>query len=85
MSMIKKSITVTDEQADWIQGQIASGHYGSDSEVIRDAIRDKQLRVAEMDFIRAKLIRAEQGGFVDTTPEAMLANFKEKARHDGKL
>lgn len=84
--MVKKSITVTDEQADWIQVQIASGHYGSDSEVIRDAIRDKQLRVAETDFIRAKLIRAEQSGFVDTsTPEAMLAKFKEKAHRDGKL
>lgn len=85
MSMIKKSITVTDEQADWIQTQIATGHYGSDSEVIRDALRDKQLRMAEIDFIRAKLIQAEQGGFVDSSPEETLASFKDKARRDGKL
>lgn len=85
MSMVKKSITVTDEQADWIQAQIATGHYGSDSEVIRDALRDKQTRLAELEFIRAKLLRAEQGGFTDLTASEMLAGFKEKAHSDGKL
>ncbi|MDB3935482.1 type II toxin-antitoxin system ParD family antitoxin [Granulosicoccus sp.] len=85
MSMVKKSITVTDEQAEWIQAQIATGHYGSDSEVIRDALRDKQNRIAEIDYIREKLIKAEQGGFTDETPEQILAGFKESARIDGKL
>ena len=85
MSMIKKSITVTDEQAEWIQAQIATGNYGSDSEVIRDALRDKQNRIAEIEFIRAKLIKAEQSGFTDKTPEQILAGFKEKAHSDGKL
>ena len=83
--MVKKSITVTDEQAEWIQAQIATGHYGSDSEVIRDALRDKQNRIAEIDYIRQKLIKAEQGGFTDETPEQILAGFKESARIDGKL
>ena len=85
MSMVKKSITVTDEQAEWIQAQIASGHYGSDSEVIRDALRDKQNRIAEINYIREKLIKAEQCGFTDQTPEQILAGFKESARNDGKL
>ena len=85
MSMVKKSITVTDEQAEWIQAQIATGHYGSDSEVIRDALRDKQNRLAEIEYIREKLIKAEQSGFVDETPEQILAGFKERAKIDGKL
>ena len=83
--MVKKSITVTDEQAEWIQAQIATGHYGSDSEVIRDALRDKQNRLAEIEYIREKLIKAEQSGFVDETPEQILAGFKERAKIDGKL
>ena len=36
MSMIKKTITVTDQQEAWIKSRIASGHYGNDSEFIRD-------------------------------------------------
>ena len=83
--MVKKSITVTDEQTEWIQAQTATGHYGSDSEVIRDALRDKQNRIAEIDYIREKLIKSEQSEFSDETPEQILAGFRESARIDGKL
>jgi antitoxin ParD1/3/4 len=85
MAMIKKSITVTDQQESWIQAQMATGHYGTDSELIREALREKQMRLAEIDIIRAKLIAAEQSGFIDKTPDEMLAGFKAKARKDGIL
>jgi len=85
MPMVKKSITVTDRQESWIQAQMATGHYATDSELIREALREKEMRTAENEYIRAKLIRAEQSGFVDKTPEEMLDGFKEKARQDGKL
>ena len=68
MSMIKKSITVTDQQDAFIQAQIASGHYASDSEVIREALREKELRMAEIDSLRAKLIASEASGLSDRTP-----------------
>jgi len=58
MTMVKKSITVTDQQEAWIQAQIAAGNYGTDSELIREALREKQLRIDEVDYIRAKLIKA---------------------------
>ena len=44
MAMVKKSITVTDQQEDWIQAQMATGNYGTDSELIREALREKQNR-----------------------------------------
>ena len=34
MTMVKKSITVTDRQEAWIQSQMAAGNYGTDSELI---------------------------------------------------
>lgn len=89
MPMIKKSITVTNQQEEWIQAQMASGSYGTDSELIREALREKQMRMAEIDQIRAKLIAAElsveQHGWVEETPEEMLEGFKKKARLNGKL
>ena len=85
MPMVKKSITVTDKQEAWIREQIASGVYSNDSEVIRDALRDKANRMAEIEYVREKLIRAEQGGWVDEPPDKLLASFKEEARRDGKL
>jgi antitoxin ParD1/3/4 len=89
MPMVKKSITVTDQQESWIQAQMATGHYATDSELIREALREKEMRTVEREHIRTKLIAAEKSvdehGFVDKTPEEMLEGFKEKARRDGKL
>ena len=74
MAMVKKSISVTGQQNDWIKSQIKSGHYGNESEVVRELIRERQLREqenqsaesrAEIEAIRAKLIEGEQSGFTD--------------------
>jgi antitoxin ParD1/3/4 len=85
MPMIKKSITVTDQQEEWIKSQMASGNYGTDSELIREALREKQLRMDEIDYIRAKLIAAEQSGFTDKTPDEIRAEFKKRLTRNGKL
>ncbi len=47
MAMIKKSITVTSQQDQWLQSQVAKGIYASDSELFRDLIRERQVREAE--------------------------------------
>ena len=78
MSMIKKSITVTDQQDAFIQLQIASGHYASDSEVIREALREKELRIAELDVLRAKLIASEQSGLSAQSPSDVRIAAKER-------
>lgn len=83
MPMVKKSITVTDQQAEWISQQIISGHYGNDSELIREALREKQLRTAELEAIRAKLIAAEKAGFVDETPEDVFRKIKSELKANG--
>ncbi|MDA0740266.1 MAG: type II toxin-antitoxin system ParD family antitoxin [Nitrospirae bacterium] len=66
MPMVKKSISVTDKQAEWIKAQIASGHFGNESEVVRELIRERQIREeetpAEIEAIRAALIKGEQSG-----------------------
>jgi len=85
MPMVKKSITVTDQQEDWIQSQMASGKYGTDSELIREALREKQMRMDEIEYIRAKLIRAEEGGFSKRTADEILKKSKEELRNNGTL
>jgi antitoxin ParD1/3/4 len=82
MTMVKKSITVTDQQEAWIQSQLATGNYGTDSELIREALREKQLRMEDIELIRAKLIQAEQGGFSKSTVEEILASSKQGLRRE---
>ena len=64
MPMVKKSISVTDQQDTWIKAQIDTGHYGNESEVVRELIRERQVREREtpeeIAAIRAALIEAEK-------------------------
>ena len=83
--MIKKSITITEQQEAWIQAQLASGHYASDSEVVREALREKQMRTAEIERIRAALIHAEEGGFSDLGKEDIRRAVRSELKENGAL
>lgn len=62
MSTTRKTITVTDQQDNWIKAQIKAGKFTNDSEYIRDLIRRDQASNADMEAIRAALIEGEQSG-----------------------
>ncbi len=89
MAIVKKSISVTEQQNDWIKAQIETGHYGNESEVVRDLIRERQLREqdtpAGIKAIRAKLLEAETSGFAKQSAEEILAEIKAELRQDGEL
>jgi antitoxin ParD1/3/4 len=80
MTMVKKSVTVTDQQDNWIKQQIATGHYGNESEVLRELIRERQLRDQQaanrLESIRTSLAKAEASGFTDQTATEILQEIK---------
>ncbi len=78
MGMVKKSISITDQQADWIKAQIETGNYGNESEVFRDLIRDRISRDAETTALRAALIAGEQSGTSHKTVEEI---WEEAQQH----
>ncbi|MGB0694484.1 MAG: type II toxin-antitoxin system ParD family antitoxin [Rhodospirillaceae bacterium] len=84
MAMVKKSITVTDQQDAFIQSQLATGRYASDSEVIREALREKELRMAEIDALRAKLMASETSGISHRTPQDIRTAVKAQLKADGQ-
>lgn len=83
--MIKKSITVTEKQEEWIQAQLASGHYASDSEIIREALREKQTRIADVERIRAALIAAEESGVSTLDKNDIRAAVQAELKRDSRL
>ncbi|MHA1564319.1 MAG: type II toxin-antitoxin system ParD family antitoxin [Alphaproteobacteria bacterium] len=85
MATVKKSISVTDQQAEWIKVQIANGHYNNESEIIRAAIREKQERESGIEAIRAAIIAGEESGISDRTPREIVEAAKKRLRADGKL
>jgi antitoxin ParD1/3/4 len=62
MSTKRKTITVTDQQNNWIKTRITAGEFTNDSEYIRDLIRRDQTSQADIDAIRAALIEGEPSG-----------------------
>jgi len=62
MSMHRKTITLTEQQDDWVKGQIESGHFGNDSEYIRDLIRRDQLAKERLATLRQALAEGESSG-----------------------
>ena len=62
MGTTRKTITVTDQQDNWIKAQIAAGQFTNDSEYVRDLIRRDQASQADLAAIRAALIEGEESG-----------------------
>ena len=62
MGTKRKTITITDNQDNWIKNQISAGAYTNDSEYIRDLIRRDQTSQADIEAIRAALIEGEESG-----------------------
>lgn len=62
MSVIRKTISLTEQQDNWVKAQISAGHYTNDSECIRDLIRREKNRSAEIEAIRAALAEGEASG-----------------------
>ena len=62
MGTVRKTITLTDQQDNWVKAQIMAGHYTNDSEYIRDLIRREQERSAQIEATRAALIEGESSG-----------------------
>ena len=59
---IPKTITLTEQQDDWVKGQIESGHFGNDSEYIRDLIRRDQQAKERLAMLRQALAEGESSG-----------------------
>ncbi len=89
MAMVKKSISVTNQQDSWIKEQVEIGHFGNESEVVRELIRERQIREqetpAEIAAIRAALIEGEKSGISDLTPDEIMQAVIERKRRNGTL
>jgi antitoxin ParD1/3/4 len=59
MSTTRKTITVTDQQDEWIKTQIVASSYTNDSEYIRALLRNDQEKNSHDDAIRKASIEGE--------------------------
>ena len=83
--MTRQSISFTTPNDEWLKAQIESEEYTSKSDVVNDLIRKARVQQSEIEWIRAKLIKAEKSGFTNMTRDEILAQSKEELRRNGEL
>lgn len=83
MSTIRKTITLTDQQGDWIKAQITRGAYTNDSEYIRDLVRRDQERSTKLQALRDAIQEGLDSGVSDQTLRDIWDKAEERhsARH----
>jgi antitoxin ParD1/3/4 len=85
MGTVRKTITFTEQQAQWIKAKIAGGQFTNDSEYIRDLVRRDQEKNAEIEAIRAALIEGEHSGISTRTPDDIRKAVQKRMRKNGQL
>jgi antitoxin ParD1/3/4 len=85
MGNVRKTITFTEQQDQWIKAKIAAGQFTNDSEYIRDLVRRDQEKNAEIEAIRAALIEGEQSGMSTRAPDDIRKAVQKRLRNNGQL
>jgi antitoxin ParD1/3/4 len=80
--MATTSLSLGEHWEAFIKNEVASGRYGSASEVVRDALRTLEERKTKLEALRGHLAegaeQARRGEFVEQSLDDMLNEFKNR-------
>lgn len=79
--MARQSISLTQPNDEWLKSQVDKQEYSSKSELVNDLIRQARKQQRQIDWIGAKLGKAESSGFSTDSKEEIL--LKSKSLLDG--
>lgn len=74
--MARQSISFTEPNDEWLNAQIDKKEYSSKSELVNDLIRQARKQQVQIDWINAKLERAEKSGFTSESKQEILKQSK---------
>lgn len=85
MATVRKTITLTDQQNDWVKSRIGKGDFTNDSEYFRDLIRRDQARSMDIEQLRAALVDGEKSGISESMPDDILRSARERLKGNGDI
>jgi Ribbon-helix-helix protein, copG family. len=74
--MARQSISFTKPNDEWLKNQVNKNEYSSKSELVNDLIRQARKQQVQIDWVKAKLEKAENSGFTNDSKEQILAQSK---------
>lgn len=84
MGTTRKTITVTEQQDQWIKAQIKRGGFTNDSEYIRDLIRRDQ-DSAKFQSLKEAIQEGLDSGVSDRTVSQIMEGVETRLRANGRL
>ncbi len=85
MPTVRKTITLTSQQDQWVKTQIAAGRFTNDSEYIRDLIRRDRESDASFHVLQAAIREGLESGMSDRTILQIAKEGEARLRRDGGL
>jgi len=85
MPTIRKTITLTDQQDQWIKSRIEAGAFTNDSEYIRDLVRRDQEKSAKFLALKTAIQEGLDSGVSDKTVPQIMEEVENRLRADGRL
>ncbi len=83
--MPRQSFSLTQPNDDWLNAMVQSKEYSNKTELLNDLIRRERERQGDIEFIRAKLIRAEQSGTSKRSPQQIRDEAKARLKRNESL
>jgi antitoxin ParD1/3/4 len=74
--MGRQSISFTEPNDNWLKTQVDNKEYSSKSELVNDLIRQARKQNKQIDWIAAKLDKAEKSGFTSDNKQQILSQSK---------
>ena len=85
MGAIRKSITFTEEQDNWMKFQVSKGDYTNDSEYIRDLVRKDQARNNKILELKKAIEDGLNSGVSDKKVSDLMSDVEKMMKANGEL
>ena len=85
MGTVRKTISLTQSQDDWVKSKVASGLFASESEVHRALVKDIQTREEKLNWLKQEVEKGMNSPMIDQTPQEIIAELKTELRTKREL
>ena len=85
MATIRKTVTFTQQQDNWIKSQINTGEYTNDSEYLRDLVRRDQAKKRKLNTLKAAILTGLESGISEKSIPDIMTEVENRMQANGRL
>ncbi|WP_416878614.1 type II toxin-antitoxin system ParD family antitoxin [Litorimonas sp.] len=80
MGMVRKTISLSEENDAWVKSKVASGKFASDSEVLRTVVQHYMEAERHKEAILTKIQAGRDSGYSEASFNEIVARGRKKAK-----